>query len=108
MTQHAPSKGRETLFWFIVSRLGRWREGLCIGQQAEEVGPRELEAPTLARVLEEDDTTGGEAPGVQIDKWGFAPGEDDTQDLNLESRGKPAIPAFHRFQGRNAAFKAGQ
>ena len=24
----------------------------------------------------------------QINKWGFAPGEDDTQDLNLEKKGE--------------------
>jgi len=25
----------------------------------------------------------------QINKWGFAPGEDDTQDLNMEHKGTP-------------------
>ena len=55
-------------------------------QVGEEVEQRKADDDTgviFPRTAKEDNGSG------QINKWGFAPGEDDTQDLNMEYKGTP-------------------
>ena len=56
----------------------------CSGQAAndlEAVAEDEDSGAVRQEPAEDNDSN-------QINKWGFAPGEEDTQDLNMENKGK--------------------
>lgn len=56
---------------------------LQVGEEVEQGRGEEDTGAIFLRTAKEDNGSG------QINKWGFAPGEDDTQDLNMEYKGAP-------------------
>ena len=55
-------------------------------QELDEPDSPDLLADSPVEQNEKDDSN-------QINKWGFNPGEDDTQDLNLEKKGDNCLPS---------------
>lgn len=62
---------------------------LC--QELDDSGKISEESGQLATNTSEDNGS------MQINKWGFAPGEDDTQDLNMENKGACNFPVLDVF-----------
>lgn len=55
------------------------------GQEDDDTGKIDEDSGRLSGGTAEDNGSN------QINKWGFAPGEDDTQDLNMENKGKKIL-----------------
>ena len=84
------------LFWSRPSPLE-----LAVSIQVDQTAAVEVSAPyaALARSEPLAESKPEDGGSNQVNKWGFAPGEDDTQDLNLENKGELPDRYIHLDQG---------
>ena len=90
----------------LSSGVGQALFKLIISIQADHTAAVEVSAPlaALARSKPLAENKSEDGGSNQVNKWGFAPGEDDTQDLNLENKGE--LPGRCRQLDQGSGFHA--